>query len=84
MLYKSAQERAKRLKKLNEETKNNSYSGACYSERKGRIEEFSCHSKWLKARSRKEVRRRTKLAGDNISNKGNEYKKRFNYKWTLL
>lgn len=84
MLYKSSQERAKRLKKLELETKNNSYAGAYYNKRKNRLEKYSCHSKWLKSRSRKETRRRTKLAGENIATKGNEHKKRFDYWWELL
>lgn len=84
MLYKSSQERAKRLKKLEAETRNNSSAGAFYNKKNGRIEKYSCHSKWLKARSRKETRRLTKLAGENIAKKGNEYKRRFDYWWELF
>lgn len=83
MSYKRAQERNRRLKKLFEETKYAYGAGAWYSDRKKRYIKYSCHNEWLKTHCRRVTRRRMKQDEDSYQ-KGNKYKRRYDYWWELL
>lgn len=82
MSYKRKQEDKRRLKKLYEKTKYGYGAGAWFSEKKGRYIRYSCHNEWLKTRCRRMTRR--KMKNIDISHKGNEYKKLYDYWWKIL
>lgn len=83
MSYKRAQERNRRLKKLYDKTKNSYGAGVWFSERKNRYIRYSCHNEWLKTHTRRTTRRRIKQNND-FYQKGNLYKKNYDYWWELL
>lgn len=70
-----------KLKKLYDETKNSYAAGAYFDERKNRIVKYTCHNEWFKTHSRRIVRRR--LNNSDILSNGNEYKKMYDYWWTV-
>lgn len=82
MSHKRKLEDKRRIKKLYEKTKCAYGAGAWFDERKGRYIKYSCHNKWLKTHCRRMVRRRMKNIG--MAQKGNGYRKLFDYWWELL
>lgn len=83
MNYRSAQERQKRLKRLEKETRHSYGAGAFYDDQKKRIVRYSCHNKKLKKHCRREMRRRLKNL-DYCSRQKCDYKKLYDYWWELL
>lgn len=73
-----------KLKKLYDELHGTKYAyknGAYFDERKNRIVKYTCHNEWFKTHSRRIVRR--KLNNSDVLLNGNEYKKMYDYWWTI-
>lgn len=84
MSYRRSKERNRRLKKLYEETKHSYGSGAWYDEEKGRYIRYypsssTGYTKYLRRISNRKIRRMKEM-----SLKGCQYKKAFDYWWTLF
>lgn len=82
MSHKRKIEDKHRLKKLYEETKNSYGAGAWFNKNKNRYIRYTCHNKWLKKYCSKAIRR--KMKNMEVSPKGNDYRKIFDYWWELL
>ena len=82
MSYKRKVIENKKLRKLYENTKNWYGAGAYYDERKKRIIRYSCHCKYFKKLSRRIARRKLNNCDDRYC--GSQYKKLFDYWWTIL
>ena len=84
MSYRRSKERNKRLKRLYEQTKHSYGSGAWYDDRKDRYIRYyptnrTGYTKYLRRLSNRRVRRMKEFALN-----GSQYKKIYDYWWSLL
>ena len=84
MSYKRARERNRRLRKVYDATKNGYGAGVWYDETKERYIRYTCHDKYLKTKCRRATRRRLKNRHFDENLARGDYKKVFDYWWTLL